>query len=466
MNDNFYNKLRILVDTGRLSVFVVIAPPRSNSSVVEHVLSLSPDIQNACHEPFLGARKKDYITDTGYQQIYESIGGEAFENSGDKTSIVVKEMAHWIGANEEYKKLITLTNHPVVVLVRNPLLTVESRIRRVLKTLDMRPGLSLQQKLLDDLALEHGFKNATELLSAPEADIELILQKIEPEMLGTKDLYHTSVLSIQNNLLDYYARKNGYVNWRDLLDRKLYQERDYKFFKSILKVNTDRVGFEENEFKRLDEIVRYLKLTKQPHVIFDTTDIRAEPENQLRELCSKLGISFSPEMVIWGDKPIDFHTQQNQEYEKIWYEKLFLSSKLNDPNEVPPTLEMFPDFIQKYLRDTNLPIYAHLSREKDLSSEIRKGINDREFRVHVTETNLDLLCSLGVVQDEDVETSTSVKLRDIDPIYAITNDQSLAENTEFLSRKIKYADEIAITFAALRENIEKDKELHPHIKLR
>lgn len=384
MNNTYYHKLRTLVDQGRLSIFVVVAPPRSNSSVVEHVLSLSPDIQNACHEPFLGARKKDFTADTGYQQIYESIGGEAFENSTDKTSIVVKEMAHWIGSSGEYERLVALTDRPVVILIRNPLLTVESRIRRVLKTLDMRPGMSLQQYLLDDLALDHGYKNGVDFLSAPETDIEPILQKIHVGTSGIKDLYHSPALSIQNHLLDYYAKKGGYVNWRDLLERKLYQERDYQFFESILKVNATRISFEEKEFKRLDEIACYLKLKKQPHIIFDTTDVRAEPENQLRELCSKLGIAFSPEMLAWGERPVDFHTQQNREYEKIWYEKLFLSKELNSPNEVSPTLEMFPKFVQRYLREVNLPVYARLSIAKETSTEARREMNGRKYKVSVS----------------------------------------------------------------------------------
>ena len=319
MNGNYYTKLKALVDNDRLTIFLVIAPPRSNSSVIEHVLSLSPDIHNAYHEPFLGARKKDFEIDAGYQQIYDSIGGETFENSVDKTSVVVKEMAHWIGANDGYKNLCTLTDRPIVALIRNPLLTVESRIRRVVKTLDMRPGLSLQQSLFDGLAVDNGFKSGIELLSSPKTDIQSILQEVPPDNVNLKNLYDKPILSIQNNLLDYRARKNGYVNWRDLIDKKLYKEQDYRFFESVLKINTDRVNFEETEFKKLDEIVQYLKVKKQPYVVFDTTDVRAEPNNQLRELCSKLGISFSPEMISWGEKPVDFHTQQDKEYEKILY---------------------------------------------------------------------------------------------------------------------------------------------------
>lgn len=253
---------------------------------------------------------------------------------------------------------------------------------------------------------------------------------------------------------------------RALLDQKLYQEKDYQFFGSILKINTNRVAFEEVEFKKLNDITKYMKLKKQPYVVLDTTDIRAEPEIQLRELCSKLQVSFSREMIIWGEKPVTFHTEQNQEYEKIWYEKLFLSSELNPPDEVPPTLAMFPEFIQNYIQETNLPVYAHLSKEKNLNFETAQEITNRKFDVNVTENNANFLESLGVIVDKSVRENVSVKLRDIDPIHAIMHDPGLAQDKEFLTRKEKYAREINIVSRAIKENNEYKREMKQGFKLK
>lgn len=414
----------------------------------------------------MGARKKNFGADTGYKQIYESIGGKAFEGSGEKTSVVVKEMSHWIGVNDEYKKLVTLTSHPVATLIRNPLLTVESRIRRVVKTLDMRPSLNLQQHLLDKVASDNNFESRANFLDASETNIQTILKDVLSDNVEITRLYNNPVLSVQNDLLNYCARTNGYINWRDLIDRKLFQERDYKFFESILKVNTARGHFEENEFKKLDEITQYFKSSGQQYIVFDTTDIRAEPTKQLQELCSRLGVTFSPEMLKWGEKPVDFHTQQHREYEKIWYDKLFSSSEVDPPVEIPPTLSMFPGFAQQYLRDADLPIYATLSKEKIISEDLRKEINDRKFNVDVTEANRGLLRSLGVIQDEDAGTSVPIELGAIDPIYALTNEPSLAENAEFRSKKQKYADEMAIVSEALNRRDERNQEWRSHIKFR
>jgi hypothetical protein len=158
-NGVYYEKLQKLVGDGRLSMHIIIAPPRTNSSLIEHVVGNSPDIQHECHEPFLGARRDDFDPDHGYKQIYESIGGEQFEQSAEKTSVAVKEMSHWIGKNREYRRLTELTRNPVVILIRNPLLSVESRIRRVLTTIDMRSSIDLQRYLLDYVAAEKGFSN-------------------------------------------------------------------------------------------------------------------------------------------------------------------------------------------------------------------------------------------------------------------------------------------------------------------
>ena len=94
MSDVYFQKLKNLTASGLLKTYIIIAPPRTNSSVVEHALGNSPDIKHECHEPFLNARHNDFDPDHGYQQIYEAIGGKEFEDSGEMTSIIVKEMSH------------------------------------------------------------------------------------------------------------------------------------------------------------------------------------------------------------------------------------------------------------------------------------------------------------------------------------------------------------------------------------
>lgn len=469
-NGSHYQKLKGLVDGERLSMHLIIAPPRTNSSLVEHVMGNSPDIHHECHEPFLGARRDDFDPDHGYKQIFESIGGESFEQSREKTNVAVKEMSHWIGKNEEYMRLVELTHNPILILVRNPLLSVESRIRRVVSTLDMRSSIDLQRVMLNEVATEKGFPNWSDFLIAVKSGAYAEPLDFIRNGEDVNRLYDTSILSVQNELLNFKARKNGYSNWRDLVERKLYTECDYVFFEDILKANTRRGGFEKDEFKKLDEEVRYLESIGKEHFIFDTTDIRAAPEEQLRELCSRIGITFSPEMLEWGQKPVDFHSEQTQEFEKLWYDTLLSSSRVKPPIEVPLPLKRFPQFMRQYLSADNLGIYAELSRRKILRSELRHELNEREFNIPITAENRERLLELGVI-GEDVShgTEASVKLKCIDPIYAITNEPKLSENTEFKELKRAYNDEMKIVTDVVTqqdEHVHEWKRHHSEMRLR
>lgn len=445
MSDFYYQKLKDLVKEGRLKAYIIIAPPRTNSSVVEHALGNSPDIDYECHEPFLKARHDNFDPDHGYRQIYESVGGEQFEQSNEKKTVVVKEMSHWISENKEYKRLVTLTTKPVVILVRNPLLTVESRLRRVLNTIDMRCSIDLQRHLLDEVATERCFQNWADL--AEEAKKTRYEERFDflPNKEGVERVYDVPVLTVQNRLLDLKARKHGYANWRDLLEKKLYAEHDYTFFGDILESNARRLRFEKDEFRKLAEEIKYFERQKCEYLVFDTTDLRAAPDEQMREICSRLGVNFSLGMTRWGEKSVDFHTEQTEQSEKLWYDTLYSSSRVNSPIEIPPTLDRFPEFVQKYLRLYNLPIYAELSKRKILKKEFRRKLNERKFQVKVTDGNKEHLCELGLVENSaKMGRRVFVKLKYIDPIYAISNEPKLIKQSEFQIYRNRYKNEVEI----------------------
>jgi hypothetical protein len=438
-------------------------------ALVEHALGNSPDIAHECHEPFLNARNENFDTDTGYKQIYESIGGESFENSGESTTVVVKEMSHWIGKNEEYKKLATLTDRPIVVLVRNPLLTVESRLRRVVSSIDMRCSIDTQRFLLDDFSIEKGFRDWEELADKMKRSEYEYREELDflKDNEGIERVSSIPTLTVQNNLLDRKAREIGYANWRDLVEKKLQEERDYGFFEGILKANTRRIAFEKNEFKTLGEEVDYFEKQKCPHIVLDTTDLRAFPEEYMQKLCAELRIEYSPEMVRWGKKPVDFHTEQKKQFEKIWYDTLYSSSGVNPPIEIPPTIGQFPLFMQEYLRSENLVVYAHLSRKKLFGNKSGKEINECEFRVGVTEGNKEYLQKIGIVGDQvEMKERVSMKLWLIDPIYALTNDPSLVDQNGFKKCADVYKEEMNIMKESLLEKREQRNDHNEKIRFR
>lgn len=387
----YYEKLKEMVDSGRLSMFLIIAPPRTNSTLVEYVISNSPDIKHKCHEPFFGAGKQGYNPDQGYKQIYESMGGEIFDQSKETTSVAVKEIAHWIAINNEYKDLTELTSNPVLILIRNPLLSVESRIRKVL------------------VSLEAGSN------------------------------------------LDSMAQKDGYTDWQDLLKKKLYTEKDFSYFSEILRANSKSWSSEEYEFRELSEQARYLGSVGKPHYVLDTTDLRADPVRIVKELCAQMKISYSTEMVDWGAKQVDFHTVQKEDPVKGWYDTLRGSTKINPPTDIPPTLSSFPAFVQEYLTAHNLPVYAELSRKKMISKEARHDLNELAFDVQVSGDNADTLKRLGVIKNNAQEGQVPVKLKDIDPVYALTNEPRLFDGAEFRRSKVQYEDVMTLVSDCMNE---------------
>jgi hypothetical protein len=447
MNNSYYQKLQNLVQEGRLQTYIIIAPPRTNSSVVEHTLGNSPDIDHECHEPFLNARHGNFNPDHGYRQIYESIGGEKFEQSGESTTVVIKEMSHWISQNEEYKRLVELTTRPIVLLIRNPLLAAESRLRRVLTTIDMRHSVDLQHYLLDELAIEKGYQNWNKLTREMKIDAYTDRLAALPNQEDVDQIYDAPDIAIQNHLLDQKAHNNNYVNWREMVKKKLYTEHDYVFFDVILQLNQRRLSFEEDEFRKLEEEKKYFEEQKYQYVIFDTTDLRAEPTKQIQELCHILGIQFSPEMIEWGEKSVDFHTEQTKQSEKMWYSALYSSVCINPPIEISPSLNKFPAFMQEYLKSDNLPIYGELSKSKILKNELRHELNEQEFPVEVTNGNKEHFIELGLIENETkIGENIFIKLKYIDPIYAVSNEPELIEQSEFQIYKNLYGKEMQIVY--------------------
>jgi hypothetical protein len=59
-----------------------------------------------------------------------------------------------------------------------------------------------------------------------------------------------------------------------------------------------------------------------------------------------------------------------------------------------------------------------------------------------------------------------VKLKDIDPIHAITNNLALSKDDDFLEKKYSYNEEIGIVLYELRKNQEPLKEIQSQFKIK
>ena len=110
-----------------------------------------------------------------------------------------------------------------------------------------------------------------------------------------------------------------------------------------------------------------------------------------------------------------------------------------------------------------MPIYAKLAKNKILKDDLRHELNEREFKVRVTNSNREQLRELGIIGENiEIGEQTSVKLKHIDPIYAVTNEPELIENPEFRRFKDVYASELKIVFDIVSDYDEHTRELKGH----
>ena len=383
----FYHKIKSLCLSGRLSMVLVIAPPRTNSTLVEHVIGNSPDVDRECHEPFFGAGRPGFVADHGYRRIFESVAHHVSEESRRPVRIAIKEIAQWLLVNGEHKRLIELAAEPIFLLIRNPLLAVESRIQKVLASAEARRG---------------------------------------------------------ETRLDLAAKEHGYANWVELLAQKVTREHDYRCFADLLRESSREWASEEADFSALETMANHLATIGKRYHVLDTTDLRAEPLVLVQELCRLLRISYAPRMIDWGREPIDFHTTQHHEASRLWYDSLRQSTRIKPPAEIPMPIGMFPDFIQDYLARAYLPAYYKLAAQKILSRLGKTHLNNIAVEMEITPKNREILTRLGVLAESAKDGVGVVPLKFIDPVYAVSNDPSLLTDAAFRKKKTAYDTELAL----------------------
>lgn len=107
------------------TVLLVLAPPRTASTAVARALWQHPAIGYYGHEPF----DTDYhLGGAGGWAALEQPLARRAQAAGVPTGLVVKEMTFQVA--ESARELLGIVTHPVVFVVRDPRLSVESRMRQ------------------------------------------------------------------------------------------------------------------------------------------------------------------------------------------------------------------------------------------------------------------------------------------------------------------------------------------------
>jgi hypothetical protein len=124
---DFIKNLATLKNTYN-QIYLIVAPPRSSSTAFARVLWNHPTVDLYCHEPF----DRVYHRKNNLKSVIEAISTAARQVSSNhkttKDSLVIKEMTFQVG--EHFSSFISITQHPVIFLIRDPRLSILSRMQR------------------------------------------------------------------------------------------------------------------------------------------------------------------------------------------------------------------------------------------------------------------------------------------------------------------------------------------------
>jgi len=281
---NYYVEIKKLLKTRKITLRIIVAPPRSASTLLENLFAAGTK-STKIHEPFLyfghWEKEEDKILKTVYNQIKKN----------EEKDVILKEMSQSIYEKAIYKKLFDLTEFPILFAIRSPLLCVESKIRVVLKSTEVKKRYMTQRFLLNFYAKENGEKSWAALEKKPANSKKMnFLSKI-------KDPYNTPNLKLQKKLLDYYTSKKGYKNWEKMINYATNHQ-DYRHFEDLIKGIGKRVSTNEFGWNQLKEEIDYCK-KKKDFAILDTEELRKNPEKTLKKITKIWKFKFKKNILTW-----------------------------------------------------------------------------------------------------------------------------------------------------------------------
>lgn len=296
----------------------IISVPRSNSTIIELILGSSKSVYKIIHEPFHEFGYYNADSRSSFDKIIKT----AKENK----TFVLKDMSQWIIQDMVYEELLSNSRSPIILLIKNPFLSIESKIIKILEGVDKKERPELISHILRHFKISDNNK------------------------LNTKDV------------LNLFALKNGYSNWKYFLKKEGLLARNYAAFDQIIQF------FDRSEFsdvwgwKSMNTIKKYLDKHKIRHKILDGIDFQILPKATIVALCRILSISFDDGMFNFSPKKFKgiLDIGKLQPDGQSWYKEAFSNSNIYTPKSSPVKLVAFPKFVQNYIKRIALPVYNSL----------------------------------------------------------------------------------------------------------
>lgn len=171
-------------------VYVLVGPPRTASTAVSRILWNHPAIGWYSHEPF----EPTWYEGAGVERAAELLDApepvSALGGRGAGRALVVKEMTFQVG--DAFPLLASLATRPVVVLIRDPRLTIASRMK-VLRRSGRPEVFPLRESGWEDLArqLDHLRRERIPHVVVDSSDLRRSPETVVPPLLARLGLTFT-----------------------------------------------------------------------------------------------------------------------------------------------------------------------------------------------------------------------------------------------------------------------------------
>lgn len=198
-------------------VYVLIGPPRTASTAVSRILWNHPAVGWYAHEPFeptwyegAGVERAAELLDA--PEAVADLGGR-----GDGRGLVVKEMTFQVG--DAFPLLAGLATRPIVFLIRDPRLTIASRME-VLRASGRPEVFPVRESGWEDLArqlayvrregIPHVVVDSSDLRSSPETAVPSLLATLglefTPDLLTWRSSEATGLSAVSGADDPFYQR--------------------------------------------------------------------------------------------------------------------------------------------------------------------------------------------------------------------------------------------------------------------
>jgi len=198
-------------------VYLLIGPPRTASTAVSRILWNHPQVGWYSHEPFEATWYEGATSERAAELLEAPEPVADLGGRGTGKALVVKEMTFQVG--DAFPLLASLTTRPIVFLIRDPRLTVASRMK-VLRRSGRPEVFPLRESGWEDLArhlahvrreeIPHVVVDSSDLRRAPDTVVPPLLERLgltfTPELLKWQSSEATGLSAVSGSDDPFYQR--------------------------------------------------------------------------------------------------------------------------------------------------------------------------------------------------------------------------------------------------------------------